>query len=366
VTTLEVLVGFARTVAATGVGVSPDRTQAMVLALAELDVTSRSDTYWAGRLTLCSSPADIERYDRAFGAWFGGEQAPAMRPVQVVRVPREVVVPGTAAAPEAGAEPSKAATASDLEVLRHRDVATLTGPERAEVHRLIALLAAPAPIRRSRRLRAAQRGPLDARRTVRAMLDRGGEPARLLHRRPGTRPRRIVLLLDISGSMAPYADTVLRFAHACLRRRPGTEVFTVGTRLTRVTRELRQPSADAALIATSAVVADWSGGTRLGADLKVFLDRFGQRGTARGAIAVIASDGWERGEPDLLAQQTARLARLAHRVVWVNPHKARPGYAPVTAGMAAALPHVDDFVEGHSLAAYETLAALLSQGGRSA
>ena len=363
-TTLQVLVGFAHTVAAAGVAVSPDRTQAMVRALAELDVTSRADTYWAGRLTLCASPADIERYDRAFAAWFAGEQAPTMRAVQVVHVPRDVVIPGPGVQNADGAEPSRAATASDLEVLRHRDVATLTGPERAEVARLLALLEGPAAERPSRRLAPAHRGRLDRGRTVRAMLERGGEPARLLRRKPGHRARKLVLLVDVSGSMAPYADTTLRFAHACARRRAGTEVFTLGTRLTRVTRELRQPSADAALASVSAAVADWSGGTRLGADLKQFLDRYGQRGTARGAIAVIASDGWERGDPALLAQQSARLARLAHRVVWVNPHKARPGYAPVTAGMAAALPYVDDFVEGHTLAAFEQLAALLSRGGR--
>jgi uncharacterized protein with von Willebrand factor type A (vWA) domain len=161
--------------------------------------------------------------------------------------------------------------------------------------------------------------------------------------------------------MAPYAEAMLCFAHAAARRRAGTEVFTVGTRLTRVSRELRAPGPDAALAAVSAAVPDWSGGTRLGEQLKAFLDQWGKRGTARGAVVVIASDGWERGDPARLGQQMQRLHRHAYRVVWVNPHKAKPGYAPLTAGMAAALPAVDDFVEGHALAALERLAAVLSR-----
>jgi uncharacterized protein with von Willebrand factor type A (vWA) domain len=145
-----------------------------------------------------------------------------------------------------------------------------------------------------------------------------------------------------------------------VRRRAGTEVFTVGTRLTRISRELRRRDADLALAAVARAVPDWSGGTRLGELLRAFLDRWGQRGTARGAVVVVASDGWERGDPGVLAEQMTRLHRLAHRVVWVNPHRGRAGYQPLTAGMAAALPHVDDFVSGHSLAAYEELAIVLS------
>jgi uncharacterized protein len=360
------LVGFARTLRAAGVDAGPDRVQAMVAALAELDAGSREDTYWAGRLTLCSGPDDLPRYDRAFQAWFGGEEPGRLRPTTVVRMPREVAVPAPAGSDGAdeGADPSHAATSSAQEVLRHRDVARLTGAERAELRRMLALLRAPAPTRVSRRLAPAARGPLDSRRTVRAMLERGGEPARLRRHHRTQRPRRLVLLVDVSGSMAPYADTLLRFAHSAASRRPGTQAFTLGTRLTRVTRELADRSPDAALAAVSAAVADWSGGTRLGADLKEFLDVFGQRGMARGAVVVVASDGWERGDVGLLAEQMARLQRLAHRVVWVNPHKSRPGYEPLVAGMAAALPYVDDFVAGHSFAAFEELAALLSGPGR--
>jgi uncharacterized protein with von Willebrand factor type A (vWA) domain len=160
--------------------------------------------------------------------------------------------------------------------------------------------------------------------------------------------------------MQPYADPLLRFAHAAARRRPGTEVFTVGTRLTRVSREMRARDANSALAAVSRAVPDWSGGTRLGELLKAFLDRWGQRGVARGAVVVLASDGWERGDAALLGQQMQRLHRLAHRVVWANPHRGKPGYAPMTAGMVAALPFVDDFVDGHTLQALERLSAVVS------
>ena len=189
---------------------------------------------------------------------------------------------------------------------------------------------------------------------------------RLARRARRVRPRKLVLIVDVSGSMQPYADPYLRFAHAAARRRTGTEVFTVGTRLTRVTREMRGRDPSAALLAVSGAVPDWSGGTRLGELVKAFLDRWGQRGLARGAVVVVASDGWERGDATLLGGQMARLARLAHRVVWVNPHRGLPGYAPMTAGMQAALPHVDDFVDGHSFDALSRLAGLLSGGDRRA
>ena len=359
------LVGFARTLRASGVEAGPDRVQAMVAALSG---ARRREPY----RHLLGGAVDPVRGPRRPGALRPGLRrlvrrrgAGPLRPRTVVRVPREVAVPipAAAAADDAG-DPSRAATASEQEVLRHRDIARLTGPERDELRRMLALLRGPAPTRVSRRQRPAGRGRLDQRRTVRAMLERGGEPARLRHTQRSRRPRRLVLLVDVSGSMAPYADALLRFAHAAARRRPGTEVFTLGTRLTRVTRELADRSPDGALAAVSAAVADWSGGTRLGADLKDFLDRYGQRGVARGAVVVVASDGWERGDTAQLAEQMARLHRLAWRVVWVNPHKGRIGYEPLTAGMAAALPHVDDFVAGHSFAAYEELSILLSGTGR--
>jgi uncharacterized protein with von Willebrand factor type A (vWA) domain len=366
----ETVVGFARTLRAAGVGAHPDQVHAFVRALDQVDVLEPSDVYWAGRLTLCSEPDDLPRYDRCFAAYFSGETPRAgRRPPPPVVIMQQVPIQ-SARAPEDGEEKQddiRLATASETEVLRQRDVARLSAAERSEVNRLIAMLDASTELRRSRRFTPASSGRLDPRRTVRAVLRNGGEVSRLYHRTHRRRPRRIVLLVDVSGSMSPYADALLRFAHAAVRSGGRTtEVFSVGTRLTRLTRELRHRDADTALTAVSAAIPDWSGGTRLGAELKEFLDRFGRRGMARGAIVVIASDGWERGDASLLGDQMVHLHRLAHRVVWANPHKARPGYEPLTAGMVAALPYVDDFVAGHSLGALEQLASMMGVKSRGA
>jgi uncharacterized protein with von Willebrand factor type A (vWA) domain len=247
-----------------------------------------------------------------------------------------------------------------VETLRHKDIAMLTTDERAALERALAAFGMPGEQRPSRRWQSGG-ARIDPHRTVRAVLRGGGEPYRLYRRGHTTRPRPVVLIVDVSGSMSPYADALLRFAHAASRRRGGsrTEVFTLGTRLTRITRELAHRDPDAAMRAVGAAVPDWSGGTRLGSLLREFLDRWGQRGTARGAVVVILSDGWERDEPAELGRQMARLSRLAHRVVWANPRKGRPGFAPLAAGLVAALPHVDDFVSGHSLAALEQLARVV-------
>lgn len=251
------------------------------------------------------------------------------------------------------------ALASSTDVLRHRDLAGLTAAEKEQLRLLLAAFTLRGEVRRTARRHPARRGSVDPRRTVRELLRRGGEPARLLRHERAERPRRVVLLVDVSGSMAAYADALLRFAHAATHGTARTEVFTIGTRLTRVTRELAHRDPDAAMAALAAAVPDWRGGTRLGEMLRGFLDQWGQRGMARGAVVVLLSDGWERGDPALLAGQMRRLHRLAHRVIWANPRKARPGYAPLAAGMAAALPSVDAFVEGHSLAALERLAMVV-------
>jgi uncharacterized protein with von Willebrand factor type A (vWA) domain len=359
----EVVLGFARTLRHAGVDASPERVQAMLAAVGHLDVLNGGHVYWAGRCTLCGSPDDLDRYDAVFAAYFGGEvpkvgrRAPYQRDRLSAAAPFGVERPGESSADEG---PEIRTAASGAEVLRHRDVAGLSPGEREELRRLFALLRPDPPLRSSRRRAPARGGAVDVPRTVRAMLRRGGETTGLARQRRRSKARRIVLLIDVSGSMAPYADTLLRFAHVAARRHPGgTEVFTMGTRLTRVTRPMRLRDPDKALAASGAAIPDWSGGTRLGEVLKAFLDRWGQRGTARRAVVVIFSDGWERGDPTLLAAQMERLGRLAHLVVWVNPHKGKDGYAPLTGGMQAALPYVDDFVAGHSLAALEELVEVM-------
>lgn len=363
----SVLVGFVRTLRACGVPVPPDRVPRFLEAATALGADERTNVYWAGRLTLCSAPDHLPRYDAAFLAWFGGELAPRRARTSSIEMVRATASPELAPSGGVAGDESlqaAAATASAMELLRQRDIARMTAEELAVVRHHLARLSVTPLARRTRRYEPWPRGVVDRRRTLRALLRQGGEPSRLEHRRPQQRPRRLVVLVDVSGSMRSYADAMLRFGHAAARARPRTEVFTLGTRLTRVTRELRLRDPDAALAAASAAIADWSGGTRLGDLLKDFLDRWGQRGTARGAVVVIASDGWERGDATLLKEQMVRLHRLAHRVIWVNPHKGKDGFAPLTAGMIAVLPSVDDLVAGHSLAAFDELAALLSRDAR--
>jgi uncharacterized protein with von Willebrand factor type A (vWA) domain len=252
-------------------------------------------------------------------------------------------------------EPARA-LASQAEVLRHRDVADLDAAERQLLERLLDTLLVEPPTRSSPRLRASRRGRVDAGRTMRDQLRRAGEPGPIRHRHRGRRPRRVVLLIDVSGSMEPYADHLLRLAHRMVQAAPSTtEVLTMGTRLTRVTSALRRRDGAAALRAAGQTVPDWSGGTRLGQVLRAFLDRHGQRGMARGAVVVVFSDGWERGDLVLLGEQVARLRRMTHRLVWVNPHRGKAGYLPVQGGIVAVLPYVDELLAGHSLATFEDL-----------
>ncbi|WP_017591168.1 vWA domain-containing protein [Nocardiopsis potens] len=359
------IAGFARALRAAGVPADTARTAAFAEALTAVDPVRARDVYWAGRLTLCSGPDDLAPYDACFAAYFGGA-----RPAGGRRRPPPGPPRTPPWAPEGGEEaaagpdgPLHPVAADRTEVLRRADIGQLSAAERAEVARLVSLIRTGRPRRRTRRRAPAARGALDPRRTLAAAARTDGEPIRLRYRDRAERPRRVVLLVDVSGSMSPYAESLLRFAHALVRGHPaGTEVFSIGTRLTRITRELRTADPGRALRAAGAAVPDWRGGTRLGTELKRFLDVHGGRGMARGAVAVIASDGWERGDAALLGAATARLSRLAHRVVWVNPHKAQPGYRPLAAGMAAALPHVDDFVSGHSLEALEHLAAAIAGG----
>ena len=218
--------------------------------------------------------------------------------------------------------PGARAAASREEVLRHRDIAALTPAEREHLRVLLARLSLRGEVRTSRRMRTARRGRIDGRRTVRAWLAAGGEPAQLRRHRHTARPRRVVLLVDVSGSMAAYADALLRFTHAAARRtHTPTEVFALGTRLSRITRELQHPDPDVAMAAVAEAIPDAGGGTRLGLLLKEFIDRWGQRGLASGAVVVVLSDGWERGDPSLLGEQTRDC--VGWRIAWCGPTRAR-------------------------------------------
>jgi uncharacterized protein with von Willebrand factor type A (vWA) domain len=356
--------GFAGALRAVGVNADRARLTTALQALAELDPGIADHVYWATRLALCSEPDDLPKFDAVFDLWFRGVK-PAMSSTPArgqVRQQQLAAVGGPdSAAQQSGQDEVLKTAASETEVLRRHDVATLTREQRDEVNRLIALLAPKVGQRRTLRRRRGGTDRVDVRRTVRQLIRDGGEPGELRWTRPRSKPRRLVLLIDVSGSMAPYADALLRFAHAAVRSAPvSTEVFTIGTRLTRVTRQLRLRDPEQALNAAGTAIPDWSGGTRIGDVLRAFLDLWGQRGTARRAVVVLFSDGWERGEASMLGEQMARLARLAHRVVWVNPHKGKDGFAPATAGMIAALPHLDDLIAGHSLAALHDLVEVIA------
>jgi uncharacterized protein with von Willebrand factor type A (vWA) domain len=360
------MTGFARALRASGIAADTSRLATALDALTHVDTLDAEQVYWAGRVTLCAEPDDLPRYDAVFDAWFRGRipplpgPPPGGSPAQVLQL-RPIAGDGPGEDDAESDDEVLNTAASDAEVLRHRDVSGLTDAERDEINQLIALLAPRVGSRRTRRHRPRGRDRIDISRTVRSMLRDDGEPATLARFRPRTKPRRLVLLLDVSGSMSPYADVLLRFAHAAVRVAPAsTEVFTVSTRLTRVTRQLRLRDPQLALHAAGNAVPDWSGGTRLGESLRAFLDLWGQRGTARRAVVVLASDGWERGDAALLGEQMARLRRLAYRLVWVNPHRGKAGFAPATAGMAAALPYCDDLLAGHTLDALHTLADVIA------
>lgn len=363
----EILLAFTRALRAAGVPVTHDRAHGFLAAASLLGVDDQRATYLAGRATLCAGPDDLERYDQVFTAFFGRDGLPRPRPAQSEGVPGFSGLPESdgSGAGETAEEELVRARASDAEVLRHRDVATLSAAEKHRLAGMFATLRPRPPVRRTARHQRWHRGQVDAPRTLRASLRRMGEPAEIEWRRRGVRPRRVVLLVDVSGSMSGYADALLRLAHRFtqvgLERRGVVETFTVGTRLTHLTRAMRIRDPERALVAAGETVPDWSGGTRLGETLRFFLDRWGQRGMARGAVVVVFSDGWERGDPTLLGEQMARLRRVAHRVVWVNPHRGKAGYEPVQQGVLAALPHCDDFVAGHSLAAFAELSEVISR-----
>ncbi len=356
---LDAAVTFGRLLRRAGLAAGTDRVVEFTRALKELDATRREDVYWAGRITLCSRREDLELYDKAFRAFWEGIVPKALRVpktrVSVSLANDSVQPPKKSVEKNEKGQEAVRLRYSPVDVLRTKDFALYTAEEFDELHKLLADLSLSGALRRSRRLEPAPRGRHDPRRTLRGALRTGGEPIRHRFRRPRSQPRRVVLLCDISGSMTAYSRVLLRFMHAGVISGERLEAFVLGTRLTRITRELATKDPDRALKSAAGTVKDWSGGTRLGDTLKEFVDRWGQRGMARGAVVVILSDGWDRGDVEVLAEQMMRLSRLAYKVIWVNPLKAAPGYQPLARGMAAALPYVDVFLSGHNFESLEEL-----------
>jgi uncharacterized protein len=370
-------VALGRSLRAAGLPVTPGRSATFAAAAGLVDARDRERLYWAARLSFVTSPDQVAAFDAVFDALVGGVADPAgaargdptaSPPVQArPRRPRDPSAPAggssaaSAGAPGAGRGPraSRAlpagAHASAAERLADVRLDELDEHELALVAQLVRRLAVAAPPRRARRARASRRGGhLHVRATLRRSRRTAGDPVERLYRRRRVHPRPLVALLDVSGSMAPYSRAYLLLLEGAARG-ARAEAFVFATRLTRVTRALREGRPHAALERAGAAAPDWAGGTRIGEALRAFTDRFGRRGMARDAVVVVLSDGWERGDPALVAREMERLSRLAYRIVWVNPRVAAPGFAPVTGGMGAALPYVDELVSGHSLASLDAV-----------
>jgi len=340
---VETVVRFGHALRAAGLPVGPDRVASFSRAAALL---APGELFWAGRATLLSRPEQIEIYDALFAAFFG---PPEPHPGPPMRIKVEV---------QAEAD---VGLASATELLKEKSFSRCSREELAALAELMARIDLSVPRRRTRRREPARGGTPDLRRTLRRSFRTGGDPLERAWRRRRKRPRRLILLLDVSGSMDAYSRALVMFAHAALRSDKRWEAFCFGTRLTRVTRQLEGSDPDTALTRAAAEVLDWDGGTRIGASLKRFLDEYGHSGLARGAVVVLCSDGLEVGDPGLLAEQMARLHRLAYRVVWLNPLQEDPAYEPLARGMKAALPYVDVFASGHSLASLEEVGAALAR-----
>ena len=371
-----VAAGFSSLLRSAGVPASPERAARLAAAVEIARPATVHELYWLARVTLVDQHDQLDAFDRVFRQVFGGladvagnrgdtaapRLPPSLRPGPKARPGPEaragasdVPTPSATAGegPETDDRGRVLMTASVEERLRHKDFAEYTADELAAIRRLLEELRVAAPRRRARRTERAPSGRrLDLRRTLRRSHRTGGDPVRREYRRRRTQPRRVVLIADVSGSMEAYSRVYLQLLQGAVRG-ARAEAFVMATRLTRVSRMLASGHPDVALAKGAEAAPDWSGGTRIGAALKTFVDDYGRRGMARGAVVVIISDGWERADPTTLGEQMARLQRLAHRIVWVNPRSAAEQYEPLAGGMAAALPHVDDFVSGHSLDALD-------------
>jgi uncharacterized protein with von Willebrand factor type A (vWA) domain len=336
--------------------------------LTAIDMTRSEDLRTAVRIHFGRRRDELALLDRALSAFLnsrvdaddarGGSRTSVREegPGAIIRS-RQLSVLDESDASEA--EDFEVASYSRVEALRERDFDGMSEEEMAEVRRLIRMMRIPAGVTRSRRQRRGGDHSIDMRRLLRASLRHGGEPLVFPWRSPTVRPRPLVLLCDISGSMERYTRVLLNFAYAIQNASARVEAFVFATRLSRITRLLRSHDPDAALSRVMRTVEDWSGGTRIGEAIETFNRRYARRVLGHGATVVIISDGWDRGEPDQLKNAVLRLQRACHRLIWMNPLMGAPGYEPLTLGLQAALPFVDDFLPAHNLASLEALGRLL-------
>lgn len=372
-----------------GLPVTPERSARFASAVVVAEPKDLGGLYWLGRVTLTTARDQHEIYDRVFQQVFRGlvdiadlrGESPRHGPPATTpsgdRVPSahehggdgQAGQRGTSATPGAADpdadtdEASALAAVSAQERLNDREFSTLTEDELALIQRLVEQLPFVPPLRRGRRTRRHRSaGDIDIRGTLRRSHRTAGDPVRLRYIKRTAKPRRIVLIADVSGSMEPYARIYLHLMRGAVQAIKA-EAFVFATHLTRLTRQLSTSDTEIAYRKAAEAANDWSGGTRIGHAIRTFIDEFGRRGMARGAVLVIVSDGWESDRPEHLAEAMERLSRLAHHVIWVNPRKAAESFEPLTGGMAAALPYVDTFLSGHSLRALSDVMAAISAAG---
>ncbi|MHB8311909.1 MAG: vWA domain-containing protein [Candidatus Dormibacteria bacterium] len=363
---LRHLVAFARELRQAGLAVGPADVPWGLQAAGVVGVASREDLRSALRATWCHRRSDYAVFDAVFlRAFAGSTAAPEPRGLPLLTVRVAAAVPGPAQEDGSGSSQERPprGLASPDERLRQLDFGACSTEEMRDLERAVASLGARHPERPSRQLRANRRGHrIDWQRSQRSALRHQGEWVSLVHSRRRQRPRPLLVICDVSGSMERYSRVLVRFLHALERSTHSSEAFVFGTRLTRVTRELRQPDPGRALQAVGAAVDDWAGGTRIGECFQQLLSKWGHRALARGPVTIVLSDGWEVGDTTRLAAATARLQRASWRLIWCNPRMGDPQFQPSAAGMRAALPFLDRIVPVHNLESLDELSQLLQTG----
>jgi uncharacterized protein with von Willebrand factor type A (vWA) domain len=368
-----------------GMPVTPSQTQQYARALKLTKPESRRRLYWTTRGVFVTGFIQVPTFDRVFREVFGSsakadfddsevelEPAPPKDSEETPETEIDSEIPqdessGGSDLTQSGGTGEDDDEAEEIEIpilsaseeeeLSEKHFSALQAHELAALYRLMVRLDLATPVRRTRRKQRGRHGEhMDMRRTLRNSLRTGGDPIKLARRRRRVHKRRLVLLCDISGSMEPYARAYLQFLHCARASGPDHEAFVFATRLTRLTKQLAGRNPQRAIRRATEAVDDWSSGTRIGDALKAFNDRYGRRGMARGAVIVILSDGWERGDPEVVGREMERLARLAYRIVWVNPRVSAPGFAPKAGGLVAALPYCNALVSGHNLKALDEVA----------
>ncbi len=366
-------VDFGHALRAGGLSIGTDDLLTFCSGVAELDVTDLMDVYWAGRATLVRRREHVPIYNEIFQRFFFDHGAAGSAELKKVmrsssNAGATIEIPNTEEGLPGEISPDEVKlgyVASTSEIYRHKAFADCSDAELRQLRRLMSRMRVTPPKRRTHRMtRSRKPALLDMRRMVRDSMRALGEPRELAFRKRKEKLRPLVLILDVSGSMADYSRNLLQFAYSARRANAKVDVFCFGTRLTRVTRSLDRRSPDDAMRLAGESVLDWDGGTRIGDSLKTFTRQARRSRLGRGAIVVICSDGLDRGDPQALAESMESLSRIAHRVIWVNPHRGDAVvYVPASLGMIVADPFIDEVHSGHNLASLERLADRLAKVG---